>query len=221
MEGPLNLSRWKGTRTSFLSSPKMAASTSERTEQDSPPKTDQNATLEMGEMDENEQKQALSDSKQEPGDNNENGGVEMDVNGGYGAAEEEDEKPGPGAVKETLSPTENGNNDGETGREQCEPGESPERGSPGSSTDPAESSRVLKQEQREESVSSPGMKETKGEDNSSTEKTDHGIKRRASVEISSSDGEPLSRMDSEDRYVVVDLALAINQLKVDQAVVLD
>lgn len=57
----------------------------------------------------------------------------------------------------------------------------------------------LKQEQREEeSVSSPVECPTsKGDE--CPEKTGSGIKRRASVEMSSSsDGEPLSRMDSED-----------------------
>lgn len=68
-------------------------------------------------------------------------------------------------------------------------------GSAGSSADVT---GELRQEQREEeNASSPlHCAVRKAEDKPGTE-----IKRRASVEISSSDGEPLSRIDSEDRSV--------------------
>ncbi|XP_071395904.1 zinc finger protein AEBP2 [Centroberyx affinis] len=173
----------------------MAEVTTEGPEQDSQTTTDQNGTGETGET--GKEEQALPDPKQEPGDN-ENGVVGMDVNGGHGATEEQEDNssPVPDAVKETVSPTESRSNDeGETGDKLSEPGKSPVRGSLASSTESVpESSRVLKQEQREEeSVSSPPTDRTK-----TAEKTEHGTKRRASVEISSSDGEPLSRMDSED-----------------------
>ncbi|XP_042156133.1 zinc finger protein AEBP2 isoform X2 [Oncorhynchus tshawytscha] len=171
----------------------MAAVTTNGTEQDSTPANKQNGTLAKGENRNN--KQGPADSKQEPGDNEDE--TEMDVSNGDG----KEEKPSvaPEVAKESVLPTENGNKEDEPACELSEPVKSPVEGIPASSTETGESTVELnqEQEQREESVSSPPSSDkTKSEE--STEKTDHGIKRRASVEISSSDGEPLSRMDSED-----------------------
>ncbi|XP_029598272.1 zinc finger protein AEBP2 isoform X1 [Salmo trutta] len=169
----------------------MAAVTTNDTEQDSTPANELNGTSDKGENGNN--KQGPIDSKQEPGDNED--GTEMDVSNG----DSEEEKPSvaPEVAKESGLPTENGNKEDEPACELSEPVKSPVEGIPASSTETGESTVELNQEQREESVSSPPSSDkTKSEE--STEKTDHGIKRRASVEISSSDGEPLSRMDSED-----------------------
>lgn len=178
----------------------MAQMTTEGAEQDSQTTSNQNGTGETAET--GKEGQAVLDLKQEPGDNENRAG--MDVNS-CGAAEEQDYSPtpGPDADKRATSPTEKAdNNEREPGGKLCEPGKSPVQGSLASSTDSAqEGSRVLKQEQREgESVSS-----TAPSDRAKTaEKAEHGTKRRASVELTSSDGEPLSRMDSEDRCVEVD-----------------
>ncbi|XP_055794137.1 zinc finger protein AEBP2-like isoform X2 [Salvelinus fontinalis] len=162
----------------------MAAVTTNGTEQDSTSTNEQNGTLDKGEN--GKKKQAPTDSKQEPGDNED--GTEMDVSG--------DSKEKPSVAKESVLSTENGNKE-EPACELSEPVKSPVEGIPASSTETGESIVELNQEQREESVSSPPSSDkTKSEE--STEKTDRGIKRLASVEISSSDGEPLSRMDSED-----------------------
>ncbi|XP_035604652.1 zinc finger protein AEBP2-like isoform X2 [Oncorhynchus keta] len=169
----------------------MAAVTTNGTEQDSTPANEQNGTLAKGENRNN--KQGPADSKQEPGDNEDE--TEMDVSNG----DSKEEKPSvaPEVAKESVLPTENGNKEDELACELSEPVKRPVEGIPASSTETGESTVELNQEQREESVSSPPSSDkTKSEE--STEKTDHGIKRRASVEISSSDGEPLSRMDSED-----------------------
>ncbi|XP_021419264.1 zinc finger protein AEBP2 isoform X4 [Oncorhynchus mykiss] len=169
----------------------MAAVTTNRTEQDSTPANEQNGTLAKGENRNN--KQGPADSKQEPGDNEDE--TEMDVSNGD--SKEEKLSVAPEVAKESVLPTENGNKEDEPACELSEPVKSPVEGIPASSTETGESTVELNQEQREESVSSlPSSDKTKSEE--STEKTDHGIKRRASVEISSSDGEPLSRMDSED-----------------------
>lgn len=175
--------------------------TNEGTEQDSLPSSDQNDTGETAET--GKEGQAVPDSRREPGDNNEKR-AGMDVNRGAAA---EDGGDGPSLVpdtdKETALPTENTHKDvEEPGCELSEPGKSPVQGSLASSTDSAqEGSRVLKQEQREgESVSSSPP----GDRTKTAEKPEHGTKRRASVELTSSDGEPLSRMDSEDRSVCLE-----------------
>lgn len=179
----------------------MAQITSEGAEQDSQPTSDQNDTGETAET--GNETQAVPDPKQEPGDNNENR-AGMDVNGGHGTAMEhgDNTSPVPDSDKETMLSSEKTEDyRGESGDKLSEPGKSPAQGSLASSTDSAqEGSRVLKQEQREgENVSSsPPTDRTK-----TTEKAEHGTKRRASVELTSSDGEPLSRMDSEDRSVEI------------------
>ncbi|KAM4614940.1 zinc finger protein aebp2-like [Polymixia lowei] len=177
----------------------MAAVTTEGTEQDSRRTGDRNGAGERVETVREEEQQAPPDSKQEPGDNE--SGVGMDVNGGATTGEEEEEeedKPSPGAsgaVRETHSVNGSGEAEcREAGDKLSEPGESPaERGSLGSSA--AEPPRG---EQREQSASSspPAADCAKSAEE---EKPQHRSKRRASVvEVFSSDGEPLSRMDSED-----------------------
>lgn len=177
----------------------MAQITTEGAEQDSQPTAEQNGTGETAET--GTEEQAVPDPKQEPGDNNENR-AGMDVNSGRGASEEHGDDPAPvlEADKETASPAEKGDNDeGEPAGKLSEPGKSPVQGSLASSIDSAqEGSRVLKEEQREgESVSSS----LPSDRTKTAERAEHGTKRRASVELTSSDGEPLSRMDSEDRSV--------------------
>ncbi|KAK2858556.1 hypothetical protein Q5P01_003176 [Channa striata] len=167
----------------------MAQITSDGTEQDSQPTSDQNGTGETAET--GEQGQAVPDPKQEPGDNNETR-AGMDVSS-RGAADEHGYEP-PAAAS---SPCEKAsNNEREAGGKLSEPGTSPAQGSLASSTDSAqESSRVLKQEQRgAENVSSAAAADRA----KPAEKADTSAKRRASVELTLSDGEPLSRMDSED-----------------------
>lgn len=148
------------------------------------------------------EEQAVEDPKQGPGDKNENG-TGIDMNGGHGATEERGihSSLASEARTETISPTEQKvNGEEEIGVKLCESGESPVRGASVISTEYAqEGSLVLKQEQREESVStSPPAHRTK-----TAEKSEHGTKRRAGGELPASDGEPLSRMDSEDRSVEV------------------
>ncbi|XP_028253173.1 zinc finger protein aebp2-like [Parambassis ranga] len=181
----------------------MAQITSEGAEQDSQSTSKENGTGETAET--GMEVQAVPDPKQEPGDNNESR-AGMDVKSCV-AVEEREQQHGDDlyqvneADKETASPSKkvgNSNEGGETGVKLSEPGKSPVQGSlASSSTDSAqEGSRVLKEEQREgENVSSsPPTEHTK-----TAEKTEQGTKRLlASVELTSSDGEPLSRMDSED-----------------------
>lgn len=179
----------------------MAQMTGEGAEQGSQTTSNQNGTGETAGT--GKEGQAVLDPKQEPGNNNENG-AGMDVNS-CGAAEERgySPTPGPDVDKTATSPTEKAdNNEREPGGKLCEPGKSPVQGSLASSTDSAqEGSRVLKEEQREgESVSSTALSDRA----KTAEKAEHGTKRRASVELTSSDGEPLSRMDSEDRWVEVE-----------------
>ena len=177
----------------------MAPITTDGAEQESQPKPDQNGPGETAET--GREEQAVPDPKQEPGDNNESR-AGMDVSGGRGEPEQPGDIPSrvPDTDKEAASPTEKPQGEeGEPGGELTEPGKSPVQGSLASSVDSAqEGSRVLKEEQREgENVScSPPAERTK-----TAERAGHGAKRRASVELTSSDGEPLSRMDSEDRSV--------------------
>lgn len=193
----------------------MAQITSEGPEQDSQATSNQNGTGETAET--GNERQAVPDPKQEPGDNNENR-AGMDVNGGRGAAAAaaaehgDNPSPVPDSEKETTLTTEKADNDGGE-PELCEPGKSPAQGSLASSTDSAqEGSRVLNQEQREgENVSSsPPADRTK-----TAERAEHGTKRRASVELTSSDGEPLSRMDSEDRSVEVTFVNSMGRPRAD------
>ncbi|XP_057711043.1 zinc finger protein aebp2-like [Corythoichthys intestinalis] len=127
-----------------------------------------------------------ADSKQEPDNNNETG-VVMDVNTSRGAF------GGNSLLVDDAVPGEG--RDYPSGK-LFEPGKSPAQGSLASSTESAqEGSRVLKQEQREGGNGSPLQP---AEHTKAAEKHERGGKRRASLEVASSDGEPLSRMDSED-----------------------
>lgn len=180
--------------TNCLLCVEMAQITSEGAEQDSQSTSEQNRTGETA--DTGEQGQAVPDPRQEPGDSSESAGG-MDASSGRDEAAEpgHDPAPAPQSDKETaqLEPEER-----ERADELCDPGKSPVQGSLASSTESAqEGSRVLGAEQRE-----GGTGGTKP-----AERAEQGPKRRASVELSSSDGEPLSRMDSEDRSVEVGNAL--------------
>ncbi|XP_049617333.1 zinc finger protein aebp2 isoform X2 [Syngnathus scovelli] len=122
--------------------------------------------------------QAVSDTKQELDKKNDIG-LGMDVRGGRRAG------------VENNSLLDDGKDEGDYGK-LSEPVKSPAQGSLATSTESAqEGSRVLKAEQREGGNGS-------SEHTKAAEKHEHGVKRRASVEVTSSDGEPLSRMDSED-----------------------
>lgn len=198
------------TENSDLCFVEMAQITSEEAEQESKTTSEQNSTGETAET--GNEGQAVPDPKQEPGDNKENGAGMDVVNAGRGVAE----KPGDNSPlvtdsgEETMLTDEKMDNDAEEASDKLsEPGKSPAQGSLASSTDSAqEGSRVLKPEQREgENVSSPPSDRTK-----TAEKAEHGTKRRASVELTSSDGEPLSRMDSEDRSVKVTLVNSMEGL---------
>ena len=112
-------------------------------------------------------------------------GADMGADGGHGG----DPSPGPHADKDPVPSTERGDSDAKTAEKLCEPpGESV-----GGPAGLAGSSETQPGEQRAESGrTKPGGRPA-----------EPGPKRRASLEISSSDGEPLSRMDSEDRSVVL------------------
>ncbi|XP_037316379.2 zinc finger protein AEBP2 [Pungitius pungitius] len=166
----------------------MAQITSEGTEQDSQSTSDQNGTRETAET--GKEGQAAPDPKQEPGDNNEHS-AEMDVNGGRGAAAEEDADtlsrfPNDGEERAVAS-EKNGTRGGVHGGKLSEPEKSPAQGSLSSSTDSPE------QREGENVFSSAPADHEK-----TAEKADHGTKTSAGAELSQSDAEPLSRMDSED-----------------------
>uniref|UniRef100_A0A3Q0RCY3 AE binding protein 2 n=1 Tax=Amphilophus citrinellus TaxID=61819 RepID=A0A3Q0RCY3_AMPCI len=166
--------------------------TTEGAQQESQPRLKENGTDKTAET--GMEGQAVPDPKQEPADNNESSRAGIHAVSGRDAAEEQgDLSPVPGVDKETASP-----GTGERGPhiKHSEAGKSPAQGSLASSTNSAqEGSRVLKHEQREgENVSTS----LPADRTKTAEKAEHGTKRRASVELTSSDGEPLSRMDSED-----------------------
>ncbi|XP_063073140.1 zinc finger protein AEBP2 isoform X2 [Engraulis encrasicolus] len=175
----------------------MATTSTDGTEQESSSKSDQNQTLENEKSEEKAEGQA---SEQEPvGDET----VKMDVNGGEEGATEADKKPSPApevspeTTPTTVTPKEESDMGNNMDCDLAESGKSPAEGSKANCNGTGVGTGELKQEQREENVSSPSDC-TKSKADECTDKTDHGIKRRASVEMSSSDGEPLSRMDSED-----------------------
>lgn len=173
----------------------MAQMTSDGAESDSQPPSGSNETGETAET--GGERQVVPDHKQEPGDNNECR-AGMDGSGGRGAAMEPEDNtssvPEPGT--QTAAPGEKADdNEGHLGAKLLEPGKSIARSSLSRSTEST-------QEQRdgENVFSSVPSERTK-----SAERPEHGTKRRASVERTSSDGEPLSRMDSEDRSVELTL----------------
>ncbi|XP_054880260.1 zinc finger protein aebp2-like isoform X2 [Poeciliopsis prolifica] len=142
--------------------------------------------------------QAAEDPKREPGVNNEDKPAE-DC-GSCTAA-------GPGHNPQSFSDMDGegtsphrkpGNSDVECGFKLGQPEESPAQGSLASSTDSAqEGSRVLKAEQREaengRSSEPRGCTKAAG-------KAEHAARRWVAVELNSVEGEPLSRMDSEDSF---------------------
>uniref|UniRef100_A0A3Q2QBK0 AE binding protein 2 n=1 Tax=Fundulus heteroclitus TaxID=8078 RepID=A0A3Q2QBK0_FUNHE len=140
--------------------------------------------------------QTVEEPKREPSDNNEDKPNEN--LGGCTAAEPgHNPPPFPDTDGESTLPRgKQDNNEGEAGFKVGEPGESPAQGSLASSTDSAqEGSRVLKAEQREAEnvLSSAPRGSTKP-----AGKAEHAARRWAGVDLSSVEGEPLSRMDSED-----------------------
>lgn len=151
--------------------------------------------------------QAVPDPEQEPGgsDNNESTAGMDAASGGLNAGLESVNPPDPGAAADssaglaetTFAGSESDNGGGEAIDKLSEPGgESPARGTEGSAPG------LPGPEQRdggggENNTSAPPGERTKA----AAERAEHGTKRRASVELTSSDGEPLSRVDSEDRSV--------------------
>ncbi|XP_014876475.1 zinc finger protein aebp2-like isoform X1 [Poecilia latipinna] len=138
--------------------------------------------------------QAAEDPRREPGVNNEDKPAE-DCGSCKAAGPGHNPPPFPDMDGEGTSPhSKPGNNDVECGFELGEPGESPAQGSLASSTDSAqEGSRVLKAEQREtENVCSSAPRCC----TKPAEKAEHAARRWVGVE----EGEPLSRMDSEDSF---------------------
>lgn len=176
----------------------MAQITSEGAKRDSQPTSDPDGPAETAET--GSERQAVPDPEQEPGDNKESR-AGKDMSGGRDAAGEHGDHPSLASDTDKTRSAANatGDKDVEAGEKLCEGQKSPVQGSLASSTDSAqEGSRVLGAEQREgKNVScSPPPERTKP-----AEAAEHGTKRRASVELPPSDGEPLSRMDSEDRSV--------------------
>ncbi|XP_029016295.1 zinc finger protein AEBP2 [Betta splendens] len=163
----------------------MAQITSEGPEKDSQPTSSEHGAGDAAAA-AGKQGQAELDPEQEPGDNNESG-AGMDVKS---CSEAEERGYDPAAMPDADKVAERAESSArEPGGELSEAGKSPVQGSLASSTDSAqEGSRVLKQEQREGDGVSSGP----------SDRAKPAAKRRASVEVASSDGEPLSRMDSED-----------------------
>ncbi|KAJ8381721.1 hypothetical protein SKAU_G00024990 [Synaphobranchus kaupii] len=187
----------------------MASATPDGAEQDSPSQSDQHGVLLTGEAE--EKTQGLQAPKEEPSDSEV---IKMEeVDGEQVHGEGDANAPVVPDVAEAGPAGEEGE---DIGCEVAGALESPEQRSPASCSETGDGTeKELKQEQREENESSssdcikpglgldcikPGLgldciKPGKSEDG--TEKNG-ASKRRASVEMSSSDGEPLSRMDSED-----------------------
>lgn len=155
--------------------------------------------------------QAVPDHDQEPGcgDNNEKE-TRMD---GLKPEDGSLTPPGPGANNDDsiagttamtfTGPEESDNGGG--GEKLSEPGgESPARGTEGSA--PGLPGPEQRDSVGEKNTSAPPGERTKAAAVTAEERAEHGgTKRRASVELTSSDGEPLSRVDSEDRSVKVTL----------------
>ncbi|XP_015207539.2 zinc finger protein AEBP2 isoform X2 [Lepisosteus oculatus] len=195
----------------------MAAASTDSAEQDSPSPSNENGAPPTGETE--DQMRGLPLPGQEPGDGQ---AVKMEETNGNRDREDDDdeEEEGEGggvdvkpssaarAAEASGAPGDEEEDEEEDEEMSCESAageESSEQRSPASSSDPGDGAeKELKPGQREESESgSSDCNKSKGEDapekNGSGE-SEHGAakKRRASVEMSSSDGEPLSRMDSED-----------------------
>ncbi|XP_030634720.1 zinc finger protein AEBP2 [Chanos chanos] len=171
----------------------MAASTTDGPEQDSSVCCNQKETVNN-----DEKTEGLRASDQEPGDSET---VKMDVSSEHEAVGNDNRPLSiPEVDKETpftdeATKEDNGLVD-EMDLKPVESEKSPEQKSPDSGDFPGDGTPELREEQRENVSSLSKSSKSKGDDFS--DKTDNGIKKRTSVEMSSSDGEPLSRMDSED-----------------------
>lgn len=169
----------------------MAQMTSEGAEPDSPPTSGPKTGSEAAET--GGERRAVPDRNQEPGDNNESP-AGMDESGGRAAAVLPGDNMSPGSQPgtQTTAPGDKTEEDeAEAGLKLREAEKSQARSSSARSSESA-------QEQRDaENVFSSARREPR----KSPETVELGAKRRASVERTSSDGEPLSRMDSEDRLV--------------------
>lgn len=156
--------------------------------------------------------QAVPDPDQEPGcgDNNENGARMDAVSVGLKPEDGSLTPPGSGAnIDDSVAGTTGttftgpeGSDNGGGGEKLSEPGgKSPARGTEGSA--PGLPGPEQRDGVGEKNTSAPLGEGTKA---AAAERAEHGgTKRRASVELTSSDGEPLSRVDSEDRSVKVSL----------------
>ncbi|TNM91727.1 zinc finger protein AEBP2 [Takifugu flavidus] len=136
------------------------------------------------------ERRAVPDHEQEPGDSHESP-AGMDGSGGRDAAAvpADNRSPARQAGTQTTPPGDKTEEyEAEAALKLCEPGKSRARSSLARSSESA-------QEQRDgENVFSSAPCEP----GKTPERVELGTKRRASVERTSSDGEPLSRMDSED-----------------------
>lgn len=141
------------------------------------------------------ERRAVPDHEQEPGNSHESP-AGMDGSGARDAAAvpADNRSPARQVGTQTTAPGDKTEDDEtEAPLKLCESGESRPRSSLARSSESA-------QEQRDEGnvfSSAPN------EPGKTPERVELGTKRRASVERTSSDGEPLSRMDSEDRLVKV------------------
>lgn len=185
---------------------RMAQISSDEAEQESTTTSRENGAGETAET--GNEGQAVPDPDQEPGcgDNNEKG-TRMDglkpedgsITPPSSGANNDDSVAGTTATT-FMGPGESDNGGG--GEKLSEPGgESPARGTEGSA--PGLPGPEQRDSVGEKNTSAPLGERTKA---AAAERAEHGgTKRRASVELTSSDGEPLSRVDSEDRSVKVTL----------------
>ncbi|XP_075907646.1 zinc finger protein AEBP2 isoform X2 [Nelusetta ayraudi] len=181
----------------------MAQISSDESEQESKTTSGENGAGETAET--GNEGQAVPDPEQEPGcgDNNENGAGMDAVSGGLKPGDESLTPAGPGAAATadgdsiagtTFTGPEESDNGGGAEKLSEPGGESPARGTEGSAP------RLPGPEQRDD-VGEKNTSALPGERTkvAAAERAEHGgTKRRASVELTSSDGEPLSRVDSED-----------------------
>ncbi|XP_036376102.1 zinc finger protein AEBP2-like [Megalops cyprinoides] len=170
----------------------MAAATTESADQDSPSRSAQSEALLSGEAGEKTPDPQTPD--RDPVDSE---AMKMEVKGEEDGEEGDSKPPVVAPVAEAAAAT---GDDDEEDEMCCGIEESPEQRSPASCSDAGDGTD--KEPKREEMETSSGecIKPDKG--NHATEKNCGGrsdaVMGRVSVEMSSSDGEPLSRMDSED-----------------------
>lgn len=169
----------------------MASATSDTSEQDSPNQSEQNSTTNSDVHD-----KGLCAPDQEPARNE---SVKMDESG-------EEKRTTCNESEEPRSNDKVPSQDAGEAKEMDTGGDVSNQECASSGECSADVTGELKQEQREENVSSLPESSATSKVEDGAEKNSREIKRRASVEMSSSDGEPLSRMDSEDRLVRVDVS---------------